>query len=84
MYIYKYSSNLKKFHVGQELSRGEPLVVIVELRHVVEVLTGQRPPTEGNDAGHFPVRRSSAQRIQQGRLARTYNMRSHIVEIRTR
>ena len=57
-------TNLKVLHVGQELSRGELVVLVVELGHVVEILARQRPPPEGNAAGHLPVRRSPTQRVE--------------------
>lgn len=59
------------FHVGEEFSRGEPLAVVVELGHVVQVLACQRPSVEGDGARHLAVRRSPAQGIQQRRLTRT-------------
>lgn len=59
-------------HVRQELSWGEPFVVVVELRHIVEILARQRPPAEGDEAGHLPVRGPPAKRVQQSCLARTW------------
>lgn len=58
--MYAYQPNLEMLHVRQELPWGEPRVVVVELRHVVEVLARQWPPAKGDEAGHLPVRRPPA------------------------
>lgn len=61
---------VKEPHVDEELPRGENLVEVIELRHEVQVVVGERPPPQRDGTVNLGVRRPPPQGVQQRCLAR--------------